>query len=119
MFGGGFDEYLRKELTFEESGTMSDNFQKLELGQIEYFVTGLMAGQAGLLALGKEQKIVSLPLPVTDSGIYFGFSRRSPCVAMVEEFSRKLEDLDAQGIPQQLVQKYMKQLEERRTESRR
>jgi len=116
MFGGGFDEYLRKELSFEESGTMTENFQKLRQGQIAYFVTGLMAGQAGLLSMGKEQKIVPLSLTIADSGIYFAFSRRSPCAFMVEDFSRKLAELDAKGIPQQLVQKYMKQLEERPAE---
>jgi len=115
-FGGGFDEYLRKELSFEETGTMANNFQELQQGKIAYFVTGLMAGQAGLLAMGKEQKIVPLPLSNSDSGLYFGFSRQSPCAFMVAEFSHKLEELDAKGIPQQLLQKYMSKFEERRTE---
>jgi polar amino acid transport system substrate-binding protein len=44
VFGGGLDEYLRESLTFEEANSAESNFDKLNLGRIDYFITGFFAG---------------------------------------------------------------------------
>ncbi|EPR41082.1 ABC-type transporter, periplasmic subunit family 3 [Desulfovibrio sp. X2] len=111
-FGNGFDEYWHEHLRIDEAADMDSNFRKLAAGHIDYFVTGLYVGEAYLATHDLGQPIVALSPPISDQDIYFGFSRRSPCAAWVGEFSRNLERLDEQGIPERLLQKHLRRFQE-------
>jgi polar amino acid transport system substrate-binding protein len=107
-FGGGFDEYLARELKVEEAPTMENNFRKLEQGRIDYFVTGKYTGETYCAGHGMGQTIVSLDPPVSDEGIHFGFSKASPCAALVEQVSERLRELDERGVLEELLRKHMR-----------
>jgi polar amino acid transport system substrate-binding protein len=112
-FGGGFDEYRRRELTIEESPTMENNFQKLDAGRIDYFVTSKYVGEAYAASHHTQHGFVSLTPPISEQDIYFGFSRSSLCVELMERMSLRLEELDRKGIPEQLLQKHLRRIQER------
>lgn len=107
-FGGGFDEYWRAELTMEDAPTMRENFRKLDSGRIDYFVTSYYVGAAYLAKNPPEHEIASLSPAITTLDIHFGFSKRSPCAALVDSVSKRLTELDAAGIPEKLLNKYLK-----------
>lgn len=109
-FGEGFDEYWRAELTIEEAKNMEANFEKLEAGRIEYFVTSKFVGQAYCLRRPLKHGIVQLGKPISNQDIHFGFSKRSPCVDLVEQMGRKLQELDKLGVPEQLLRVHMRRL---------
>jgi polar amino acid transport system substrate-binding protein len=111
-FGGGFDEYWRRELTIEEAPAMENNFEKLETGRIDYFVTSKYVGEAYTVSHPLQHGIVSLSPPITEMDIHFGFSRSSPCAALVEQMSLRLEELDRQGVPEQLLRKNLRRFQE-------
>ncbi|MDR3640642.1 MAG: transporter substrate-binding domain-containing protein [Humidesulfovibrio sp.] len=111
-FGGGFDEYWPRELNIEEAPDMENNFKKLDAGRIDYFVTSRYVGEAYAASHPSRHGIVSLSLPVSEQDIHFGFSRSSPCVGMVEEMGRRLKELDSKGIPEQLLRKHLRRIQE-------
>lgn len=117
-FGGGFDEYWRAELTIEEAKNMEANFEKLEAGRIDYFVTSKYVGEAYCSTHPMRHGIVQLGKPISNQGIHFGFSKRSPCEALVGQMGRKLQELDRLGVPEQLLRVHLRRLKEKTSQSR-
>jgi len=109
-FGGGFDEYWPKELEVETADSMVENFRKLVAGRIDWFVTGKSLGQAYLASHRLPVALEILDPPISTGDIHFGFSRTSPWLSLVPEVSRRLAELDAAGVPEQLLQKHIKLL---------
>jgi polar amino acid transport system substrate-binding protein len=108
-FGEGFDEYWPKELKIIESGNMEENFRRLREGQVDYFITSQFAGIAHL---DSPQGREGLPIrhllpPISDEGVYFGFSKRSPCASLNPEFDRKLSALESQHKLSAMLKKYV------------
>ena len=108
-FGGGFDEYWPKELMIHESGTMDENFQRLKDGQIDYFITSQFAGAAHLNSpKGRAGRpITHLLPPISDEGVYFGFSKKSPCAALITQFDQKLSVLAKQHELGSILSRYL------------
>jgi polar amino acid transport system substrate-binding protein len=115
-FGGGFDEYWRKELQIEEAATMVENFKKLDTGRIDYFITSYYLGQAYLSKYKPMHPIMALKPPISTLDIHFGFSRRSPCKGLIPYVSNRLKELDKEGIPEALLKKYLQRFVERPVE---
>ena len=104
-FGSGFDEYWPKELSMQETGTMIENFQRLENGQIDYFITGQFNGTAFLKSSRTKYSITNLAPPISDEGIYFGFSSKSRCSSLVDYIDRQLAELEKKDVPRKLLKK--------------
>lgn len=109
-FGNGFDEYWRAELSIEEAKNMEANFEKLEAGRIDYFVTSKFVGEAYSASRPLKHGIVQLGKPVSNQDIHFGFSRRSPCADLAEQMDRKLRELDKKGVLEQLLRVHLRRL---------
>jgi len=107
-FGGGFDEYWRNNLTIEDAPTMLENFQKLDNGRIDYFVTSKYVGKAHLSKNPPEHEIISLSPTISNLDIHFGFSKRSACAPLADYVSKRLKELDGKGIPEKLLKKHLK-----------
>jgi polar amino acid transport system substrate-binding protein len=106
-FGNGFDEYWRAELTVETAPTMVENFRKLDAGRIDYFVTSLYLGRAYLSRNPTEHEIIPLQPAISNMDIHFGFSRRSPFAGLVGQVSTRLEELDRQGLLEQVLERHL------------
>ena len=111
-FGGGFDEYRRAELTIAEALTMLENFQKLDSGRIDYFITSRYVGEAHLTQHPPAHEIIALSPAITNLDVHFGFSKRSVCAPLVQYVSRKLAELDSKGISGKLLKKHLKRYKE-------
>lgn len=111
-FGGGFDEYMARELRVEEARGMEQNFHKLAAGRIDYFVTGKHLGEAFASRHAEGRDNISLSPPLTDMGIHFGFSRLSPCADLAEQVSARLKELEARGVSAKLIKKYQRRYAE-------
>ncbi|MBT0664716.1 transporter substrate-binding domain-containing protein [Geobacter pelophilus] len=115
-FGGGFDEYWRKELSIEEAPTMFENYQKLDSGRIDYFVTSQYVGEAYLSKKPLSHEIIPLFPAISTLDIYFGFSKRSGCASLVDYVSKRLMEQDKKGVPEKLLKKHLKRYREMRIE---
>lgn len=112
-FGNGFDEYWRAELSIEEAKNMEANFEKLEAGRIDYFVTSKFVGEAYSSSRPLKHGFVQLGKPVSSQDIHFGFSKRSPCADLAEQMDRKLRELDKKGVLEQLLRVHLRRLKEK------
>lgn len=92
-----------------EGGSMEENFQLLRQGQVDYFITSQFAGIAHLDSpVGQDGlPIKHLLPPISDEGVYFGFSKKSPCASLVPEFDRKLSALESQRKLSAMLKKYL------------
>ncbi|RZS52261.1 substrate-binding periplasmic protein [Sphaerotilus mobilis] len=108
-FGDAFDRYAEQSLTLEDADSLSVNFVKLAAGRIDYVVTGLYTGRAQLLRMGMSDRIVPLPRPVNEGDIHHGFSRRSPCAALVEAVNQRLATAQRDGLQRRLLEEALQQ----------
>lgn len=106
IFGDGFDEYLASNLTIDVGPDMESNFKKLELGRIDYFITGRYVGMAYL----KKEKMAGLisdwPTPVSVSKIHLGFGNKVPA-AVIDEMDQSLKKMADSGASTALLKKWV------------
>lgn len=118
-FGDTFDRIAQQQLTLEDADSLSVNFQKLAAGRIDYVVTGLYTGRAQLVELGLAEQIVPLPRPVNEGTIHHGFSRRSPCAALVDEMDARLAIALKSGLASRLLEEALQTWQRRGISARR
>jgi len=106
-FGGGFDEYRKKELNISESGSAIENFKLLSEGKADYFITGSNSGAEYLIRTQLHNNIVAIDKPIVSSDIFFAFSRRSPCAPLVDYVSSQLKKLEDEGVTREILNKYL------------
>ena len=96
-----------KELEILERGTVDENFRRLEGGHIDYFITSQFAGVASLRARQGGSKITYLKPPITEEGLYFGFSKKSPCAALLAQFDQRLSVLAKKDALRAILNKHL------------
>jgi polar amino acid transport system substrate-binding protein len=112
-FGDAFDRAAETVLTLEDADSLGINFQKLAAGRIDYVVTGLYTGRAQLAQMGLADRIAPLPHPVNQGTIHHGFSRRSPCAALLEQVDARLAEATRRGLPTRLLEEALLQWNQR------
>jgi polar amino acid transport system substrate-binding protein len=96
-FGGGFDEFLAQSLTVESANGIPNNFAKLELGRIDYFVNSYYPALSYLKKEHKTAQFKALRPFVTESSNYVGWAKSSPCLARLPDVNHALADLIKSG----------------------
>lgn len=105
LFGDGLDEYLRNSLTFEEANSPENNFDKLKLGRIDYFITGYYAGMAYLLKRGDEESFVALQPYVAKTENFIALTRNGHCADKLGLIDQRLAVLRKEGVIEALIQR--------------
>jgi polar amino acid transport system substrate-binding protein len=118
-FGDAFDKLAAQQLTLEDADSLGVNFQKLAAGRIDYVVTGLYTGRAQLLQMGLAERIAPLPKLVNEGFIHHGFSRRSPCVALLDAVNAGLAAARRDGLERRLLEEALQQWRGRQPRERR
>jgi polar amino acid transport system substrate-binding protein len=108
-FGEVFDRFADQHLRLEDADSPGLNFSKLAAGRIDYVVTGLYTGRAQLLSAGLAERITPLPALVNRGEIHHGFSRRSPCTALLAALDARLAAAQKAGLPAQLLEEALRQ----------
>ena len=108
-FGNGFDEYLKDRLKIEPISNAANNFRKLDLGRIDYFVTGYYMGLAMIRSAGMQDRIVALKPFVSNQPIHLGFSKHSPHTALLPEIDRRLAQLAKDGTLSRILESHIQE----------
>ncbi|MDP5239072.1 transporter substrate-binding domain-containing protein [Uliginosibacterium sp. 31-16] len=106
-FGAGFDDYWRQSLKMDEAPTMENNFAKLALGRIDYFVTSYYLGQAYLQSHSDKAGIIALTPMISTQDIHFAFSKKFPHQSVINEIDKRLAELNRRGVPEALLKKHL------------
>lgn len=90
-FGDGLDEFIEVNLNVEVAPGIKENFAKLELGRIDYFVSPHFPALMYLFSTDQEAKFQALKPPVAMALNYVGWSRRSACLERLADFDQMLK----------------------------
>ena len=107
LFGDGLDDYLRSSLVFEEANSPESNFNKLEVGRIDYFITGFYAGMAYLLQRGEEDKFVALTPYAAETQNFMALTRKGQCADKLGLIDERLAVLQKEGVIDELIRRSM------------
>ena len=108
-FGDAFDRFAEQSLALEDADSLGVNFQKLAAGRIDYVVTGLYTGRAQLLRTGLSDRLVPLARPGNEGFIHHGFSRSSPCLALLDAVDAQLAAARQNGLAARLLEDALQQ----------
>ncbi len=108
-FGEEFDTFAEKHnLKLEGVKTKFQMTQKVMAGRNDYFIQDYLDGMMYLKKEGLQDKFTALPHPVSTTGVYFAFSRQSPCVKLVPQVNEIIEKAKEDGTIEAIVDKYIK-----------
>ena len=95
----GFDLAVKEHLTLEKQPNLTQTFQKLMLGQVEFVLAGRYAGMALTQTLGMAKDIQAQPLPLDRPGLYLALSFNSACNEpwLRGQLAKKMTELAASG----------------------
>lgn len=97
QFGNGFDEFMEKNLTVESEQKAYMNFKKIELGRIDYLITGYYSGLAYLRKNSMTDKYVALKPYIAETDNLIAFSRQSPCASLLPALDAQLNLMRQRG----------------------
>ncbi len=98
QFGDGLDEFISSKLRVEEANSPESNFDKLALGRIDYFATGLYTGLALLMKRGDEKNFLPKSPYLTDTPNYLVLTRQGRCADKLAQVDAKMAELKKNGI---------------------
>jgi len=97
QFGDGFDEFIEKNLVVEVEKKTYMNFTKVDMGRIDYLITGYYSGLAYLKQSGQQDRFVALKPFVSDAQSMVAISKRSPCLKYLPALDKQLAIMRQQG----------------------
>lgn len=94
-----FDAALKEQRSLDRLPNLTQAFQKLMLGQVEYVLAGRYAGSAWVQTLGMSKDLLAHPLPLDRPGLYLALSFNSACNDswLRGQLAKKMTELAASG----------------------
>lgn len=94
-----FENAIKDHLTLEKQPNLTQAFQKLMLGQVEFVLAGRYAGMALTQTLGMSKDLQAQPLPLDRPGLYLALSFNSACNDpwLRGQLAKKMTELAASG----------------------
>jgi len=96
---------VSEHLKLERTENLTQAFQKLILGQVEYVLAGRYAGLAMVQALGVSADLIAQPLPLDKPGLYLALSFNSACNDpwLRGQLAKKMTESAASGLSGEAV----------------
>ena len=106
--GDEFDTFaIEHKLRLEKVRSVEQLTKKLLAGRNDYFISDTLMVSQHLKQNGLEDKIVSLPHPVSKTSVFFALSRKSPCLALLPKIDAVIAQTKQDGTLQKIVDKYV------------
>ena len=107
-YGQKFDEAREAELFEVNIRTdLRDNFEMLALGRIDCVVLDKLSGESYVQRLGLDDKIISLPVPLSMNNIYLITAKQLKAKDFLTKFDASLEKMRKNGMYKALVQNFI------------
>jgi len=107
-FGQNFDRYADTNLQIEGVRSIEQSFRMALAGRVDYVLYEVLQGQVKLDSLGVTDRFEALEPPVSREGLFFTFSKASPCntFELREAIADRLYHLVSAGRVKQLIREY-------------
>lgn len=102
--GESFEQY-RKNIYLREVNTHQQSFEMLNKGRVDYLLIAKNSAQPYLLKKENED-IIMLDKPINFYSIRISFSKKSPCIAIFEQFNQALTKRIKDGSVTKIISAY-------------
>jgi polar amino acid transport system substrate-binding protein len=96
-YGDEFDAFIKDKLDVTRTDGIDAALKDLADGKADYVIAGYYPGNAEVIKLGLEDKIVSLDQALLSAEMYVAFSKKSSCLSLIEGFSNGITELTTDG----------------------
>lgn len=102
-----FAAFAKEQLKLAPAQNLTQAFQKLLLGQVDYVLAGRYAGMAMAQTLGMANDLIARGVPLDRPGLYLALSHNSACndAWLRGQLAKKLTELPASGVYQAVLQR--------------
>jgi len=102
-----FEAFAKAQLKLDPSQNLTQAFQKLVLGQVDYVLAGRYSGMALAQSLGVGDSLIARGLPVDRPGLYLAVSHNSACNDswLRGQLAKKLTELPMSGASEAVLQR--------------
>ncbi|MBV4543580.1 substrate-binding periplasmic protein [Pseudomonas vlassakiae] len=102
-----FTAFAKAQLKLDPAQNLTQAFQKLVLGQVDYVLAGRYSGMAMTQSLGMSNNLIARGLPVDRPGLYLAVSHNSACndAWLRGQLAKKLTELPVSGASEAVLQR--------------
>jgi polar amino acid transport system substrate-binding protein len=102
-----FEAAVKAQLTLERLPNLTEAFQKLMLGQVDYVLASRYPGLAMVQTLGLTKDLVTRPQPVDQPGLYLALSFNSACNDpwLRGQLAKKMTESAASGLSGEAIKR--------------
>jgi ABC-type amino acid transport substrate-binding protein len=102
-----FGTFAEQQLTLAHTPNLTQAFQKLLLGEVEFVLAGRYSGMAAVQALSMVNDLVARPRPVDKPGLFLAVSHNSACNDpwLRGQLAKKMTELLASGLAEAALQR--------------
>ncbi|WP_223487279.1 substrate-binding periplasmic protein [Pseudomonas sp. A-RE-19] len=95
-----FSTFAEQQLTLVRTPNLTQAFQKLLLGEVEFVLAGRYSGMAMAQTLGMANDLMARPQPIDKPGLYLALSHNSACNDpwLRGQLAKKMTELPASGL---------------------
>jgi polar amino acid transport system substrate-binding protein len=96
-YGDEFDAFIKNKLDVTRTDGLDAALKDLADGKADYVIAGYYPGNAEVVKLGLEDKIVTLDQALLSAEMFVAFSKKSSCLSLIEGFSNGITELTTDG----------------------
>ncbi|MGH8422806.1 MAG: substrate-binding periplasmic protein [Pseudomonas fluorescens] len=103
----GFGTFAEQQLTLARTPNLTQAFQKLLLGEVEFVLAGRYSGMAAAQTLNLANDLIARPQPIDKPGLFLAVSHNSACNDpwLRGQLAKKMTELPASGLTEAVLQR--------------
>ncbi|VVQ32869.1 hypothetical protein PS943_03023 [Pseudomonas fluorescens] len=102
-----FGVFAEQQLTLVRTPNLTQAFQKLLLGEVEFVLAGRYSGMAAAQTLNLANDLIARPQPIDKPGLFLAVSHNSACNDpwLRGQLAKKMTELPASGLTEAVLQR--------------
>ncbi|MHC8382937.1 substrate-binding periplasmic protein [Pseudomonas sp. LB3P14] len=102
-----FGTFAEQQLTLVRTPNLTQAFQKLLLGEVEFVLAGRYSGMAAAQTLNLANDLIARPQPIDKPGLFLAVSHNSACNDpwLRGQLAKKMTELPASGLTEAVLQR--------------
>jgi polar amino acid transport system substrate-binding protein len=96
-YGQAFDAFIADRLTVTRTAGVDKAFDAVISGEADYVIVGLYPGITAAAQFGVTGKLDPLDPPLVTAEMFIAFSKKSPCLGLMDAFSAAIAAKSADG----------------------
>lgn len=102
-----FGVFAEQQLTLARTPNLTQAFQKLLLGEVEFVLAGRYSGMAAAQTLNLANDLIARPQPIDKPGLFLAVSHNSACNDpwLRGQLAKKMTELPASGLTEVVLQR--------------